>query len=218
MLYFFRLIRAPRLSVPASLMRPSPAVLQTPSKSLVPPRLLFYKSRSPLTHSESTLLQLLIPLHFNSPRINTYKKPGEGDLLPTPKFCNSLLPAPHHTDAKQHPPVSFTSFTSFASPSVTPFPATLTSHLQLAENTTILSPAFATLARRAKHKSFVCHSYRKHRGWRRVVRRSLPLFTTHYSLLTVLPQNFYPPASDLRHNPAAQGHQPQSSSRTGRIQ
>jgi hypothetical protein len=49
--------------------------------------------------------------------------------------------------------------------------------------------------------------------------------TTHYSLLMVLPQNFYPPASDLRHNPAAQGHtsvplnqRAHSSSQTGRIQ
>jgi hypothetical protein len=36
----------------------------------------------------------LIPLHFNSPRINTYKKPGRGSLLPAPKVCNSSLPAP----------------------------------------------------------------------------------------------------------------------------
>jgi len=208
-------------------MRPRRAVPKIPSKSSVPPRLLFYKNRVPLTHSKSTLTQLLIPPHFNSPRINTYKKPGRGPLLQIPKFCNSLLPAPHYTHAKQHPSVSFTSFTSFtsstsstsfASPSVTPFPATLTSHLQLAENTTTLSPAFATLARRVKHKSFVCHSYRKHPGWGQVVQRSLTLFTTHYSLLTVLPQNFYPPASDLRHNPAAQGQHQQPNPQTGRNQ
>jgi hypothetical protein len=55
--------------------------------------------------------------------------------------------------------------------------------------------------------------------------RSPSLFTTHcslptvhYSLLTVLPQNFYPPASDLRHNPAAQGQHPQPNPQTGRIQ
>jgi hypothetical protein len=168
MLYCCGLIRAPDLSVPASLMRPRRAVLQTPPKSSVPPRLLFYKNRLPLTHSKSTLTQLLIPLDFNSPRINTYKKPRRGSRLSAPKFCNSSLPAPHHTHAKQHPPVSFTSSTfstSFAFPSVTPFPATLTGHLQLTENPATLSPAFATLARRVKHKSFVCHSYRKHRGW-----------------------------------------------------
>ncbi len=30
------------------------------------------------------VLQVLIPLHFNSPRINTYKKPGEGAPFSTP--------------------------------------------------------------------------------------------------------------------------------------
>ena len=150
-------------------MRPRRAVLQTPPKSSVPPRLLFYKNSLLLTHSKSTLIQLLIPLHFNSPRINTYKKPGRGSLLSAPKFCNSSLPAPHHTHAKQHPPVSFTSSTSsasFASPSVTPFLATLASHRQLAENKTTLSRAVATLTDRVKHKSFVCHSSTKNTpGW-----------------------------------------------------
>src|SRR5271170_2150569 len=54
------------------------AVPKTPPKSSVPPRLPFHKSRLLRTRSESTLLQLLIPLHFNSRRCNTYKKPGEG--------------------------------------------------------------------------------------------------------------------------------------------
>ena len=49
--------------------------------------------------------------------------------------------------------------------SLTPFPATLTSPLQIAENPTTLSSAFATLTNRVKHKSFVCHSYKKHPGW-----------------------------------------------------
>ena len=52
------------------------------------------------------------------------------------------------------------------------------------------------------------------------------LFSSHQSRITSHRfQNFYPPASDLRHNPAAQGHvsaalnqQAHSSSRTGRIQ
>ena len=47
---------------------------------------------------------------------------------------------------------------------LTPFPATLTGHRQFAENTTALSPAFATLTARAKVNPFVCHSYRKHPG------------------------------------------------------
>jgi hypothetical protein len=48
---------------------------------------------------------------------------------------------------------------------VTPLFATLTSSLQLTENTATLSPFRATLTDSVKHKSFVCHSYRKHRGW-----------------------------------------------------
>ena len=59
-------------------MRPRPAVLQIPPKSSRPPRLLFYKICFLLTCSESTLVQLLIPLHFNSRRCNTYKKTGRG--------------------------------------------------------------------------------------------------------------------------------------------
>ena len=159
MLYCPSLIRAPGQSVPASLMLPRRAVLPTPPRSSVPTRLLFYKNCSPLTHSKSTLIQLLIPLHFNSPRINTYKEQGRESFLRAPKFYNSSLSAPHYTHAKQHPPVSF------ASLSVTPFPATLTGHSQLTENPGTLSPAFATLTRHVKHKSFVCHSYKKHRGW-----------------------------------------------------
>jgi hypothetical protein len=49
-------------------------------------------------------------------------------------------------------------------PPLTPFPATLTCHLQLSENKTTLSPAVATLTSRVKHKSFACHSYKKHPG------------------------------------------------------
>jgi hypothetical protein len=48
---------------------------------------------------------------------------------------------------------------------LSPFPATLTSRPQLHENKTTLSPVFATLTRRVKHKFFVCHSYKKHGAW-----------------------------------------------------
>jgi hypothetical protein len=57
-----------------------------------------------------------------------------------------------------------TSHSSLATPPLTPFPATLTSNLQPVKNTTTLSPAFATLTRRVKLNSFVCHSYKKHPG------------------------------------------------------
>src|SRR5208282_3691864 len=76
--------------------------------------------------------------------INTYKKPGEGVSPFHPKVLQLV--------------------TTNASPA-SPFPATLTSYLQLAENKTTLSPAVATLTGRVKHKPFVCHSYKKHREW-----------------------------------------------------
>jgi len=50
-------------------------------------------------------------------------------------------------------------------PPLTPFTATLTSHLQLFENKTTLSPAVATLTSRVKPNPFVCHSCKKHPGW-----------------------------------------------------
>jgi hypothetical protein len=46
-------------------------------------------------------------------------------------------------------------------PPLTPFPATLTSHPQLAENTATLSPAVATLTSRINPNPFVCRSYIK---------------------------------------------------------
>lgn len=73
-------------------MRLRRAVLQIPPKSSVPPGLPVYKIRPALTHSESTLPQLLIPLHFNSPRINTYKKPGRVSPSNRRSFANSSLP------------------------------------------------------------------------------------------------------------------------------
>ena len=53
---------------------------------------------------------------------------------------------------------------TFNSVSLTPFPAPLTSILQITEKSATLTPAFATLTSRVKHKSCVCHSYKKHPG------------------------------------------------------
>src|ERR1700690_4018936 len=58
-------------------------------------------------------------------------------------------------------PISYFVFSTTPS---SPLSATLTDNPQLHENKATLSPAFATLTRRVKHKSFVCHSYTKHRG------------------------------------------------------
>jgi hypothetical protein len=76
-------------------MRLRRAVPKIPARPSVPPRLPLHKNPSLPTRSESTLPQLLIPLHFNSFISNACKKPGEGSLLPTPKFYNSSLPNCH---------------------------------------------------------------------------------------------------------------------------
>jgi hypothetical protein len=86
-------------------------------------------------------------------------------------------------------------FSTFKWVSLTPFPATLTSALQITEKPASLSPAFATLTSRVKHKSRVCHSYKKHPGWRvpfspnlRTIKRgeAAPIFlaTRHSPLAT----------------------------------
>jgi hypothetical protein len=73
-------------------MRLSCAILKTPPKSSVPPRLPFYKSRTLRTPSESTLPQLFIPPGFNSRISNTYKKPGEGGPPFSPKVLQLVTP------------------------------------------------------------------------------------------------------------------------------
>jgi hypothetical protein len=78
-------------------MRLRRAVLQTPTKSSVLPRLPLHNNGSLLTHAESTLPQLLTPLHFNSSRCNTYKKPGGGAPRRTPNIYNSLPPLRHRS-------------------------------------------------------------------------------------------------------------------------
>jgi len=49
-------------------------------------------------------------------------------------------------------------------PSLSFLPATLTKNLQLTENKATLGLFRATLTSRVKHKSFVCHSYKKQGG------------------------------------------------------
>jgi len=62
-------------------------------------------------------------------------------------------------------PSSQSPFCHLHAVSVTAFPATFTGSSQLHDNTTTLSPAFATLTDHVIHKSFACHSYRNHPGW-----------------------------------------------------
>jgi len=55
---------------------------------------------------------------------------------------------------------------SLATAPLTPFPATLSGESQLIENPATLSRVLATLTRHLHLNPFVCHSYKKHPGWR----------------------------------------------------
>ncbi len=58
---------------------------------------------------------------------------------------------------------------------LSPFPTTLTTRPQIIEKTATLSLLVATLTRCVKHNPFVCHSYKKHRGWGTPLRLSSQL-------------------------------------------
>jgi hypothetical protein len=87
--------------------------------------------------------------------------------LPQPLSPHSLAHTFHHT---RRVPTSTSSFDfpisnfAFSTASASPLSATLTDTPQLHESKTTLSLAFATLTRLVKPNSFVCHSYKKHRG------------------------------------------------------
>jgi hypothetical protein len=74
-------------------MRLRRAVPKIPLKSSAPSRLPLHKSHIFPSHSESTLPQMLIPLHFNSRRFRVYKKTGEGVPPLHPKVLQLVTPA-----------------------------------------------------------------------------------------------------------------------------
>jgi hypothetical protein len=63
-----------------------------------------------------------------------------------------------------HLPPSF-ELSTVNSLSLSPFPATLASSPQPAENSATLSPAIATLTNCVNRNPFACHSYKKYPGW-----------------------------------------------------
>jgi hypothetical protein len=81
-------------------MRLRRAVLQTPPSSSVRLGLPLHNSCTLLTHSASTLPQVLIPLHFNSFKRNTYKKPPGG--YPTQDHKVSQLVTPFTSPIRSH--------------------------------------------------------------------------------------------------------------------
>src|SRR5579863_1795922 len=138
-----------------------PKIPQQPS---VPPPLPLYKNDCRLTRPESTLPQVLIPLHFNSCISNAYAKPQGGAPHANPKVLQPVTPAPRSFRPPCTPHAPLATHHSSLVTLVTPFPVTLTDHPQLNENKTTLSPSFATLTGSVKHKSFVCHSCKKTLG------------------------------------------------------
>ena len=97
-----------RLRPVAPQIRPRPSALRG---------LLLYNYSVSLTPSESTLPQVLISRDFKSFKCNTYKKPGEGPLLPPSGFCNSLPPATALSACDQTPATPFISCNSGQLPS-----------------------------------------------------------------------------------------------------
>src|SRR5208282_4314749 len=93
---------------PAS-MRLRCAVPKIPAKPSVPPTLPLHKGHPRPTPSESTLPQLLIPLHFKSFISNAYKKPQGGGPTSSPKVWQPVTRhAPHlRTHSKPRNPIPF---------------------------------------------------------------------------------------------------------------
>ena len=82
-----------------ALMLAHQAVLLTPSKSTYPQELLFYNISPPITHLESTLLEVFILKNFIPPRMNTFEKtPGGWAVMVNQLFprSNSSLPRSFH--------------------------------------------------------------------------------------------------------------------------
>jgi hypothetical protein len=97
-------------------------------------------------------------LPFSAPRISASSVPAVSSFPSV--LGSSHLGVNRHRSAPQIP-ILVTPFLVY--PEVRR--ATLAGSRQLAENTTALSLAFATLTNRVKHKSCVCHSCKKTPGW-----------------------------------------------------
>ncbi len=76
-------------STPPTILTPSPA--PAPSLSSIPRQLLLHKLASPITHLESTLLQVFFLKNLKPFGINTYEKQGEGWVI----MVNHLLETSH---------------------------------------------------------------------------------------------------------------------------
>src|ERR1700676_2422839 len=97
----------------------------------------------------------------------TTRQPGPTTPSPVHHLCALPLPRSHRgVSALSLPflPAFDCQLSAHNSLALSPFPATLTSHSHIIENTATLSLVFATLTSYVKHIPFVCHSYKKHPG------------------------------------------------------
>jgi len=98
------------------------------------------------------------PTHLHCPERTRSARPAPiSNSASVPELCVSVFSSPNLS------PFNF-KLSTFNSVSLTPFAATLTRCPQIAEKPATLTPAFATLTSRVKHKSCVCRSYKKHPG------------------------------------------------------
>src|SRR5208282_3079201 len=112
---------------------------------------------APLVRTVTTFFYYLLD---NTPE-SCYHSTCLAHALPNRDLVFDHLPPP----IRSFPDLYALCVSASSFPSLSPLPATLANCPQLHENTATLSPVFATLTDCVKHKSFVCHSYRKHGGW-----------------------------------------------------
>jgi len=161
------------------LMSVQPPISTIPCKTLyllANSMLLFHTFSSP-SASPTNPSRLPRPLHSN----HCHPERSEGSAFRLPVLSALSV------SALSSPDVSSFNFklSTVNFPSLSPFPATLTANSQLTENSATLSPVPATLTSRVKHKSFICHSCKKHPGWGYTLQSNF--FVAQISDLPVLP-------------------------------
>ena len=115
--------------------------------------LLKYHS-SPQPAAVRTLKTTIQPLNSAVPWKILYSLANQ--VLPFPMFRSTTNSSRYPSPAPNIRP-----WTSALVP-LSPFLASLTGVLHLFENPVALSPVFVTLTGHVRHKSFACHSYKKH--------------------------------------------------------
>jgi len=136
-------------------------------RARAPPQKPLYRSPSNAVRTLKTTVQ---PLNSTIPWKTLYFVANQVLPLPMlrPATNSSLYPSP---TPGIWPRI-------FSLVPLSPFTATLTGAPQLFENPATLSPVFATLTGHVRHKSFACHSCKKHRGVCTVTYKTFPPSTS----------------------------------------